>query len=277
MSNLKMLFSWRLESGVEIVFSPASGYILNVPKGIDALASTVKTEPAVDGYGSIVTMTSVGSRPITLTGHVLSDFPTKKQALVHAFPVRGRGILTASILGDTTSYSIEAYVSGAPEFSRDRAKPKFQISLVAPDPFFWKDALSEQKPTLKPYYIVSVNNRSDVAVPFVFKAKMRGATSVYGLALHLDNSEGRAVKLNRTLAQGQEFTFSTMARPFAATIGYANSIGALDYSKKLIERLPAGMSRYYLTYESAEGETDDVQFETSFSWFEGLGGLAQWL
>ena len=129
MNNLSKLFRYVSDSGNEIIFDSDYGYLINKPNGIDTLALTLTETQGISQVGTTIVSRRIKSRPITISGIVIGD--NYKEKLIKTFRPDEGGILYAD------EYYIPVVVKETPTISGRKRIANFQLSLVAPYPY-WK-------------------------------------------------------------------------------------------------------------------------------------------
>lgn len=211
------------EKGQSIEFSVWSPFFLQDFDGLDGLKNNIYTVKGMEQDGATYVSSNLEMRNIVIQGIINNNANYNKPRMISILNPKLKGKLTA-IDGETTKY-INCKIEKAPSISNDK-KPKFIMSLLCPNPFFydievktdialWKGdfefplEIIEQGILLghrEPSLIVNVINDSDLKCPLRVEFKAL-ATLTNPSILNVNTQE--FIKINKSMVAGEVISVNT--------------------------------------------------------------------
>lgn len=134
MEYMTMVFRYVNENGAEIAFTLANGWLLKKPVGIDTLTVSLAQSQGIGQVGATVDSVNIQPRPVTLSGRIFGASGSKKELLLSVV----RPDLSGRLYAD--DYYIECRPTATPAIGAADSFAQFQFSLIAPYPYWQKDA-----------------------------------------------------------------------------------------------------------------------------------------
>lgn len=137
-NNLSKTFRYENANGETLVFDYDHGYIINKPTGIDTLQVKLSTAQGINQVGSTVQSATVQPRPVTVSGRIVGDGATRKEALLSII----RPDIPGKLYAD--DYFLDVYVTATPTVEPRKNFAHFQFSVNAAYPY-WQQASKEKQ------------------------------------------------------------------------------------------------------------------------------------
>lgn len=252
-NNLSKLFKYVNENGDSITFDYAGEYLINKPVGIDTLSINLSQAQGINQTGATIQSTNIQPRPVTITGYIIGEGQDeKKDNLMAVIRPDLRGKLFA---GD---YYLDVYPTATPTIEPKRQAAQFQLSLLAPYPYWCKDesasaTLSGVAKRFKfPWKIcanyrygepvtaqfINIKNIGQVPIPYTVKMSAVGGSVVNPKLI--DAKTNKYLLLNKTLVAGERVTVEiTHERTYVNSTVDGECRGALDLNSSFT-RLAVG-------------------------------------
>ena len=274
MGYMKTVFRYVNENGGEIAFTPANGWLLTKPDGIDTLTVSISQSQGIGQVGATVDSVNIQPRPVTLNGRIYGGSGSKKDKLLGVV----RPDLSGRLYAD--DYYIDCRPTATPAIGADSSFAPFQFELIAPYPYWQKDAstttvLSGQLYKFRfPWNIsrawkfaesmetvfINVQNTGQVPVPFraTFAAKGEVVNPRITNAI-----TGEYLLLKKALQPGERVVVSIGHEGTTATSTIDGDVrGALDLYNTL-SRLAVGDNLLKPEAESGGGQMEiSIDFST---------------
>ena len=251
MNNLSKTFRYINANNDSITFTYENGYLINKPAGVDTLSVTLSEAQGINQVGSTVQSVNVKSRPVTISGLIVSDVATNKNRLLSVI----RPDLSGKLYAD--DYYLNVYPTATPTIDPKPEFSAFQFSLKAPYPYWQKDdsfskALSGVIPRFKfPWNMsreyqfgepmatqfINVYNSGQVPIPFtaVFTAANDVSTPIIR-----NVTTNEVLQINHSLVQGEIVTLEiTHDRTYCTSSVNGDIRGALSLTNTF-NRLAVG-------------------------------------
>ena len=251
MNNLSKKFTYINANNESITFTYDNGFLINKPAGIDTLSITLSEAQGINQVGSTVQSVNVKSRPVTISGIIVSDIAKNKNRLLSVI----RPDLSGKLYAD--DYYLNVYPTATPTIDPKPKFSAFQFSLKAPYPYWQKDdslskVLSGITPLFKFPWNMSreyqfgevlatqfINVRNSGQVPIPFTATFTAADEVVNPLIR-NVVTGETLLINHTLVQGEIVTVEiTHDRTYCTSSVEGDIRGALSLSNTL-SRLAVG-------------------------------------
>lgn len=137
-NNLSKTFRYENANGETLVFDYDHGYVINKPNGIDTLQVELSTAQGINQVGSTVQSATVQPRPVTVSGRIVGDGATRKDALLSII----RPDIPGKLYAD--DYFLDVYVTATPTVEPKKNFAHFQFSVNAAYPY-WQKASKEKQ------------------------------------------------------------------------------------------------------------------------------------
>lgn len=137
-NNLSKTFRYENANGETLVFDYDHGYVINKPNGIDSLQVKLSTAQGINQVGSTVQSATVQPRPVTVSGRIVGDGATRKDALLSII----RPDIPGKLYAD--DYFLDVYVTATPTVEPQKNFAHFQFSVNAAYPY-WQKASKEKQ------------------------------------------------------------------------------------------------------------------------------------
>ena len=239
--NIPKTFVYLNENGESIVFTFASGYLIDKPQGIDTLSISHSEAQGINQVGSTFQSSNVKSRPVTMKGRIVGLFQQDKKTNLLSVV---RPDLSARLYAD--DYYLEVRPTATPTIEGREKNASFQFSMLAAYPYWQKDSsvvatLSGVQKRFKfPWNIsrkyrfgevvtaqfITVNNEGQVPVPYT--ATFTAVDTVVSPKL-IDAYTNEYLLLNKTLVAGEKVVVQiTHDRTYVNSSVDGECRGALD-------------------------------------------------
>ncbi|WP_460291078.1 phage tail family protein [Clostridium botulinum] len=252
--NKKEKFIFENEKGQQIEFSIWSPFFLQNIDGISGLKNTIYSSKGMGQDGSTCIGSTLDNRNIVIQGAIIDNKEINREKLLSIINPK----LQAKLIytdGNIRKY-VECIVETAPVITKEN-KPKFQISLLSPNPY-WKDYIDSKVnialwkgdfhfPLViaqgkgitmghrEPSLIVNVNNTGQVKTGMIIEFFARGTLKNPSL-FNVNTRE--FIKINKSMIAGEKFIINT------------------NYSKKKILQELNGVTTNILNYLDIVGGGD---------------------
>lgn len=134
MGYMTMVFRYVNENDGEIAFTLANGWLLSKPAGIDTLTVNVAQSQGIGQVGASVDSVNIQPRAVTVGGRIYGDSGNRKEKLLSVV----RPDLSGRLYAD--GYYIDCRPTATPTIGADKSFAPFQFALLAPYPYWKKDA-----------------------------------------------------------------------------------------------------------------------------------------
>ena len=239
--NIPKTFVYLNENGESIVFTFASGYLIDKPQGIDTLSISHSEAQGINQVGSTFQSSNVKSRPVTMKGRIVGLFQQDKKTNLLSVV---RPDLSARLYAD--DYYLEVRPTATPTIEGREKNASFQFSMLAAYPYWQKDSSAVatlsgvQKRFKFPWNIsrkyrfgevvtaqfITVNNEGQVPVPYT--ATFTAVDTVVSPKL-IDAYTNEYLLLNKTLVAGEKVVVQiTHDRTYVNSSVDGECRGALD-------------------------------------------------
>ena len=269
-NNLSKTFRYVNENGDSITFDYDNGFIISKPNGIDTVEVQLTQAQGINQIGGTVEAKAVQPRPVTINGILIDG---NKDKLLSVVLPNVSGKLYAG------NYYLNVHVTATPVIEARKKFARFQFSMLAPYPYWQKDAetvktLSGIEPKFKfPWNLTSeyqfgeriqlsymtIYNTGHVPAPFTvtFDAK-----DVVANPRITDMKSGKALIINKILVPGERVVVEITHDRTNVTSSVDGSIrGALDLDSDLF-RLAVGDNA--IKPEADEG-FDNLEVKISYA------------
>ncbi|EJO5347038.1 phage tail family protein [Clostridium botulinum] len=223
--NRKEKFIYENEKGQQIEFSIWSPFFLENIDGISGLKNIIYSNKGMGQDGSTYTGSTLDDRNIVIQGAIIDGKEINREKLLSIINPKLKSKLIYTD-GSIEKY-VECKVETAPVITKDN-KPKFQISLLSPNPY-WKDYINTKVnialwkgdfhfplviPINKgitmghrePSLIVNVNNTGQVKTGMIIEFFARGTLKNPSL-FNVNTRE--FIKINKGMVNGEKFIINT--------------------------------------------------------------------
>lgn len=223
--NKKETFIFENERGPQIEFSIWSPFFLQNIDGISGLKNIIYSNKGMEQDGSTYTGSTLDNRNVVIQGAITENREINREKLLSIVNPKLRAKLIYDN-GNIKKY-IECVVENAPTITKEN-KPKFQISLLCPNPY-WKDYIDSKvnialwkgdfhfplaipKTTgiimghREPSLIVNVNNAGQVKTGIVIEFYARGSLKNPSL-FNVNTRE--FIKINKSMVAGEKIIVNT--------------------------------------------------------------------
>ncbi|WP_096635849.1 phage tail family protein [Clostridium cochlearium] len=223
--NKKEKFIFKNERGQQIEFSIWSPFFLNKIDGISGLKNIIYNNRSMGQDGSTYTGSTLDNRNIVIQGAITENGEHNREKLLSIINPKLKAKLIYTD-GNIKKY-VECIVENAPIITKEN-KPKFQISLLAPNPY-WKDYIQSKvnialwkgdfhfplvipKTTgiimghREPSLIVNVNNAGQAKTGMIIEFYARG-TVVNPSLFNINTRE--CLKINKEMVAGEKIIVNT--------------------------------------------------------------------
>jgi len=223
--NRKEKFVFKNEKGQQIEFSIWSPFFLENIDGISGLKNIIYSNKGMGQDGSTYTDSNLDDRNIVIQGAIAENKELNREKLLSIINPKLKSKLIYTD-GSMEKY-VECIVETAPVITKEN-KPKFQISLLSPNPY-WKDYVSSKVnialwkgdfhfPLVipqgkgitmghrEPSLIVNVNNTGQVKTGMIIEFFARGTLSNPSL-FNVNTRE--FIKINKGMVAGEKFIINT--------------------------------------------------------------------
>lgn len=223
--NKKEKFIFENERGPQIEFSIWSPFFLQNIDGISGLKNIIYSNKGMEQDGSTYTGSTLDNRNVVIQGAITENREINREKLLSIVNPKLRAKLIYDN-GNIKKY-IECVVENAPTITKEN-KPKFQISLLCPNPY-WKDYIDSKvnialwkgdfhfplaipKTTgiimghREPSLIVNVNNAGQVKTGIVIEFYARGSLKNPSL-FNVNTRE--FIKINKSMVAGEKIIVNT--------------------------------------------------------------------
>ena len=267
--NLSKTFRYENENGGSITFEYPN-YVINKPSGIDTIEVQLSQSQGINQVGGTVESKTVRPRPVTISGLVLNGDKDKLLSVI-------RPDLCGRLYAD--DYYLNVHVTATPVIEAKKNFAHFQFSLIAPYPYWQKDAAIVKALTgvegrfkfplnisgeyrfgerIRHTYMV-INNGGHVPAPFTVTFE---ANDIVVNPRITDMMTGKALIINKTLEVGERIDVEiTHDRTFVTSSVDGSIRGALDLDSDLF-RLAVGDNA--IKPEADEG-FDNLEVKITFA------------
>ncbi len=280
MGYMTMAFRYVNGNGAEIAFTLANGWLLNKPVGIDTLTVSLAQSQGIGQVGATVDSVNIQPRPVTLSGRIFGASGSKKELLLSVV----RPDLSGRLYAD--DYYIECRPTATPAIGAADSFAHFQFSLIAPYPYWQKDAstttvlsgllyqfrfpwnLTQAWRFAESMETVFINVKNSGQVPVPFKATFSAKGEVVNPKI-TNAITGEFLLVKKTLQPGERVVVTIGHNGTAATSTVDGDIrGALDLYNTL-SRLAVGDNLL-----KPEAESGGNQMEISIDFSIEIVGIA---
>ncbi|WP_454053973.1 phage tail family protein [Clostridium sp. Marseille-Q7071] len=138
--NKKEKFIYENELGQHIEFSIWSPFFIQNIDGISGLKNIIYTNKGMGQDGTTYTGSTLDNRNIVIQGSIIENKEFNRKKLLSTVNPK----LKSKLIWDNgeNKYYVECKVENAPIITKDN-KPKFQISLLCPNPY-WKNYIDSK-------------------------------------------------------------------------------------------------------------------------------------
>lgn len=272
--NLSKTFKYVNSNGGTLIFEYNHGYLINKPDGIDRVAINLSHEQSINQVGSTVNSKTVQPRPVTISGILVGDEqPERKEQLLAVVRPDIAGRLYAD------DYYLDVHVVATPTIESSPRFSHFQFSLIAPYPYWQKEAKTAldlhgvQKlfrfpvnltklyrfGTLQKMQFMNVVNDGQLPTPFTFT--MLANDTVKNPKI-INVTTGEELIINKTLIVAEKIVVETTHGVTNVVSSVDGNIrGALDLDSTFF-RLTIGNNVLKL---EAESGVDQLEVKVSFA------------
>ncbi|AWZ48325.1 phage tail family protein [Hathewaya limosa] len=222
--NKKEKFIFENERGPQIEFSIWSPFFLQNIDGISGLKNIIYSNKGMEQDGSTYTGSTLDNRNVVIQGAITENREINREKLLSIVNPKLRAKLIYDN-GNIKKY-IECVVENAPTITKEN-KPKFQISLLCPNPY-WKDYIDSKVnialwkgdfhfPLVmpkagiimghrEPSLIVNIENKGQVRTGIVIEFYARGTLKNPSL-FNVNTRE--FIKINKSMIAGEKIIINT--------------------------------------------------------------------
>ena len=251
-NNLGKVFRYVNANGESVVFLYDHGYLINKPKGIDAVSVKLSAAQGINQVGSTVESATVQPRPVTISGIVCGpDQEARKDVLMSVV----RPDIPGKLFAD--DYFLDVNVTETPTIEARKKCANFQFSLSAAYPYWqkaekvamslfgvekmfkfpWNISRAYQFGQLQEAQFMNLVNNGQLPVPFT--ATFTAADTVENPKI-TNIQTGDFLQINKTLEPGETVVVENTHGKTYVTSSVDGSIrGALDFDSTLF-RLSVG-------------------------------------
>lgn len=249
-NNLSKTFRYENANGETLVFDYDHGYVINKPNGIDTLQVQLSTAQGINQVGSTVQSATVQPRPVTVSGRIVGDGATRKDALLSII----RPDIPGKLYAD--DYFLDVYVTATPTVEPQKNFAHFQFSVNAAYPY-WQKASKEKQALwgieklfkfpwnmsrtyrfgqLMEKLFVSIYNVGQLPVPFTVTFTAMDTVE----NPRITNAQtGEFLVVNKTMEPGETIVVEhTHGRTYVTSSVEGNIRGALDLESTLFRLHP---------------------------------------
>lgn len=249
-NNLSKTFRYENANGETLVFDYDHGYVINKPNGIDTLQVKLSTAQGINQVGSTVQSATVQPRPVTVSGRIVGDGATRKDALLSII----RPDIPGKLYAD--DYFLDVYVTATPTVEPQKNFAHFQFSVNAAYPY-WQKASKEKQALfgieklfkfpwnmsrtyrfgqLMEKLFVSIYNVGQLPVPFTVTFTAMDTVE----NPRITNAQtGEFLVVNKTMEPGETIVVEhTHGRTYVTSSVEGNIRGALDLESTLFRLHP---------------------------------------
>ena len=221
----KERFIFENERGQQIEFSIRSSFFLQNIDGISGLKNTIYQNKGMGQDGSTYMGSTLGNRNIVIQGAIISNKELNRAKLLSIVNPKLKSKLIYDD-GNIKKY-VECVVETAPTITKDY-NPKYQISLLCPNPY-WRDTAESKKQIVlwkgdfhfpliipqdkgiiighrEPSLIVNIENNGQVKTGMVIEFYARGTLKNPSL-FNVNTRE--FIKVNKEMVAGEKIIVNT--------------------------------------------------------------------
>ena len=253
-NNLSKTFRYTNDNNIGLTFSYTSGYIINKPEGIDSLTTELTQAQGTNQIGSIVNSVNVQPRPITISGKILGGVDKKNNLLSAIRPDIG-GKLYAYDPEKDEEYYLRVYPTISPIISADNNGAYFQLSLLAPYPYWIKVGTTTSSND-------RITNNGQVPVPFKLTITSSGGDSSDIVIRNQATFKHTFLRIDKTIASNETLIVNIThdrVEAISSTLGDVSGAIKLDsdffrleIGPNTIQAISNGTGTLSLTFEYAE-------------------------
>jgi hypothetical protein len=223
--NKKEKFIFENERGQQIEFSVYSPFFINNIDGISGLKNIIYQNKGMGQDGSTYMGSTLGNRNIVIQGAITENKEQNRIKLLSIINPKLKAKLIYTD-GNIKKY-VECVVETAPTITKEN-KPKFQMSLICPNPY-WRDTTESKKqialwkgdfhfPLIipqdkgiiighrEPSLIVNIENNGQVKTGMIIEFFARGTLKNPSL-FNVNTRE--FIKVNKEMVAGEKITINT--------------------------------------------------------------------
>lgn len=274
LKNLSKTFRYVNDNGDEIIFDYDHGFLINKPAGIDTVQVNLSQAQGINQTGATVQSKNVQPRPVNISGILCGVWQSEnKTNLISVVRPDIGGKLYAD------DYYINVCPTSTPTISAAKQFANFQFSLLAPYPYWQRDAsvtetLSGVEPRFKfplnltiPYrfgnivkkQFINIKNGGQVPTPFTVTFVALDEITNPKIT---DVATGKFLLINKSMSAGERLVIEiTHERTFVTSSVDGECRGALSLSSGFFR---LGVGDNVLKPEADSGR-DNMMVEISFS------------
>lgn len=223
--NKKEKFIFENERGQQIEFSVYSPFFVDNIDGISGLKNTIYQNKGMGQDGSTYMGSTLGSRNIVIQGAITENKEQNRIKLLSIINPKLKAKLIYTD-GNIKKY-VECVVETAPTITKEN-KPKFQMSLICPNPY-WRDTAESKKQIVlwkddfhfpliipqdkgiimghrEPSLIVNIENNGQVKTGMIIEFFARGTLKNPSL-FNVNTRE--FIKVNKEMVAGEKIIINT--------------------------------------------------------------------
>lgn len=223
--NKKEKFIFENERGQQIEFSVYSPFFINNIDGISGLKNIIYQNKGMGQDGSTYMGSTLGNRNIVIQGAITEN---KEQNRIKLLSIINPKLKAKLIYADgNIKKYVECVVETAPTITKEN-KPKFQMSLICPNPY-WRDTAESKKQIVlwkddfhfpliipqdkgiiighrEPSLIVNIENNGQVKTGMIIEFFARGTLKNPSL-FNVNTRE--FIKVNKEMVAGEKIIINT--------------------------------------------------------------------
>ena len=223
--NKKEKFIFENERGQQIEFSVYSPFFINNIDGISGLKNIIYQNKGMGQDGSTYMGSTLGNRNIVIQGAITENKEQNRIKLLSIINPKLKAKLIYTD-GNIKKY-VECVVETAPTITKEN-KPKFQMSLICPNPY-WRDTAENKKQIVlwkgdfhfpliipqdkgiiighrEPSLIVNIENNGQVKTGMIIEFFARGTLKNPSL-FNVNTRE--FIKVNKEMVAGEKIIINT--------------------------------------------------------------------
>lgn len=273
MAYMTKVFRYMNANGAEIAFTLANGWLLKKPTGIDTLTIGISQSQGIGQVGASVDSVNIQPRPIVISGRIYGSSGNKKDLLLSVIRPDLQGRLYAD------DHYVECRPTATPTIGADDMFAPFQFSLLAPYPFWQKDAstttvLSGQLYKFKfPWNIsrawkfaesmatVFINVQNNGQLPVPYKATFSAKGPVVNPKI-TNAITGEYLLIEKTLAQSERVVVDIGHDKTTVTSSIDGDIRGALYLYSTLYRIAVGDN---LLKPEAESGSENMEISIDFA------------